>query len=240
MISAAFRRKTKIPWNFPRESFFSVVADVLPAARIFRFFELQVYDFSPAERIRSFTELDCGVLRKEFRADRTRVYAVTVGELLASHRVHDLFDRGDHGCRTAFCGFREFSEFFEWNLAAFHLVTQMFRELLQALVRNGRENGVGLRGHEGLALDTEEVCRTAFVDVLLFLCIEIDRALVTELLCFSERKKGRRVVTADLDRARTLRSGAVVVTADHHVDRFEAVLEVRTDRGHEHEERIFI
>ena len=95
--------------------------------------QLKINNFSPAERIFSFTELDSRVLREEFRANRARILAVTVGEFLAGNRIHNLLDRGNHGGGTAFGSFFELGEFFERNLAAFHGVAEVFGKLLQAL-----------------------------------------------------------------------------------------------------------
>ena len=141
---------------------------------------LQLHHFSPAERIFGFAELDSGIFREEFRADRARILAVTVGEFLAGDRIHNHLDRGNHGGGTA------------------------------------------------------------FVDVFLFLRIKVDGAGVAELLRFGEEKQAGSIVTADLHRTRTLRSGAVEVAADHHIDRLETILEVRTHRSHEHQQQVFV
>ena len=111
---------------------------------------------------------------------------------------------------------------------------------MQALVGDRRQNRLGLWRDISVAFNAKEVCRTAFVDVFLFLRVQIDGAGVSQLFGFGKGEQACCIVAADFDGARSLGSGAVVVPADHHIDRLESILEVGTYRSHEHQKQVFV
>ena len=86
-------------------------------------------------------------------------------------------------------------------------------------------------------LHEQDVGATGLLDIGAGLGVEIQVLGIALAVSFHRGLKGHGVVEASLDVAGAVRCGAVVL-GNAQLDRLEATLKVRTDRGHENAERV--
>ena len=184
--------------------------------------------------------LDATEVMIEFGADRSwfAVFAKDVG--LARFDVINFFDRGNDRCRAACSRLFECFEFFDRNRASFHFQSHVFRQLDEAHVGNGREDGGAFRRDVGVVLDTKEVGGTCFVDVFLFFAVEIKFARITQVMRFLVGAQAGGIVATDLETTCSKGSGAVIFANDNVRGAGKSTFEIRSNRGYENNKKVFV
>jgi hypothetical protein len=91
--------------------------------------------------------------------------------------------------------FLESQQLFFGNRTALHLHAHILCQLHQALVRDGGQDGSGLRSDIRIVLDAEEVGSTTFVHVFLFLGIQIELTGITQIVRFLVGTQAGCIVT---------------------------------------------
>ena len=149
-------------------------------------------------------------------------------------KVVYAFDWANYGCSTASSGFLECFKLFFRNRTAFNFQSHVFSQLHKASVSYGRKDGRRKRSYVCIVLDTEEIGSTALVDILLFLCIEIELAGITCIVSHLVCTETCRIVTSDLESTGTKRCRTVKLT-DYNVRiGSETAFEIWTYRSNKH------
>ena len=98
-----------------------------------------------------------------------------------------------------------------------------------------------MRSDVSIILHTEEVSSASFVDILLFLSVEIELAsVVAAVASFGVSLEGSGVVATDFVDTGAERSGTVVVASDDVRISLETALEIRSNGSYEDEEQVFV
>ena len=176
----------------------------------------------------------------EFGADGTRHGAGedVVGLVLVE--VVDAIDRRDDGSGAAHGSLVEEGEFLNRHRTDLDLQTQVASHLLDGHVGDGRQDGLRVGSDVGVAIDAEEVGRTALVDELLAASVEIDDGAVALLVGQFARNEAGCIVATHLDTACAERCCTVEAAHNAAGSCLETILEVRTYRHHKDNELIFV
>ena len=130
-------------------------------------------NFYPSVCIRLVAILDSAEFVIQFLADRAGFAVFGYHIVLVGIQIVDFRNRSDNGSGSALGCFVERSDFFQRDRTTLDSQAHVFSQLLQTLVRNGRKDRVRLRCDVAISPNTEEVSRSALVELFLFLRVKI-------------------------------------------------------------------
>ena len=174
----------------------------------------------------------------EFNTHRTSLGAIL--EVFLGQRVVDATYGRDNSRSTASASLLECSELLNGNGAVLNLQAQILSQGAERHIGNRGKYRSRIGSYIGIILDTKEVSSTKLVDILLLLGVEVEAVCEASLVCARTRANRSSVVTTNLGVTRTVRSSAVVEALQSYGDRFEALLEVGTYGGYEHNKGVLV
>ena len=125
-------------------------------------------------------------------------------------------------------------------MATLYRQAHILGQLHQALVGDRGKDRGRLRCHVGIVLDTKEVGRTALVDILLLLGVEVELARVAQVVSQLVGLHRSGIVATHLVDTGAERSRAVIL-ADYHIGiGRETTLEVGTYGHHEYHKQVLV
>ena len=152
--------------------------------------------------------------------------------------VVDGTHRGDDSSGAAEAALFELVDFAEGHVTLFHFHAQIFLgNMDDGTTGNGGQDGFGLGGHQGVALDEDDVGAAGLLDVGAGGGIQVDVLVIALLVGIHDGIQAHGIVQTCLDMAGALGGGTVEV-GDADGQRLHAALEVGTHGGDEDTELI--
>ena len=190
--------------------------------------------------ILDLTELNAAKLVVHLHAHLASLSAVAIDQSLARNGIVDLADGRDHSRRTASTNLIERRQLLDGNVALLDGQAHILGDLTQAHIGDRRQDRTREGSNVLTLLDTEEVGSAALLDILTLGSVEIDHVSEALIVRLNARVDRCGVVTARLNVTRTLRSCAVVIAVDHHLNGLESTLEVGAHRRSKDDQRVLL
>lgn len=155
--------------------------------------------------------------------------------------VYDLAHRGDDCSRTAESALGKILYFIQKNLPLLNFQSQiMFCHIDQGTSGNGRQNAVGFWCYHSVVFgDKQEVGAACLFHLCSGAGIQIHIFIKTLAVGIHNGVKAHGVIQARFDMAGSIRGSAVKI-ADTDRQRLYTAFEIRTNRGGEYTELVFI
>ena len=193
----------------------------------------------PVVLVFGFAQLDGTQVLVELGADGAGFLAELVA--LACLGVVDALDGADDGGGTASASLLAFSQFFDGDGTTLDLDAHILGQLHQALVGDAGQDGGRLRGDVDTVLDGEEVGGAGFVDIFLFLGVQVELAgVLAAVASLGVGPERSGVVATDLVDTGSEGSRTVILAGDDVGVGLEAALEVGSHGGYEDEEEVLV
>ena len=162
----------------------------------------------------------------EFTKDRTRLPVLGEGVAFAVFFVVDVSDGADDGSGSACSSFVESGEFFNGNLAYFHLHAHVECQLLQTLIGDGWQDGIAFGCNIFISLYGDEVGRSALFDVFFLARVKIEFATVSFARSLYVCAQRSSIVASNFVLSGSLRCGTVIFACDDVICCRESAFEV--------------